>query len=125
MSLQDQFAAEPVLVVDYDDVDVIPGEFERGGYPCGPPTDYENVSLNRLDGLEPDGRPVVSRQLGHIGAGRDLHSLPNRHHASFDRHAVGYDHALGALAVGAEDSLSAAVLVMMAEYPYAVGKQRR
>ena len=124
VGLKDQFAAQTVLVVDDERAHAGLAQFQGRREPCWPSADDQALHLERLDGLH----------LGHgvdIGQDRlpvqrlDPRPRPYGDHAGLDGQAIDHHQALGTLAVGAEDTLGRAVLVVMAEDAHPVGKEGR
>ena len=90
-----------------------------------PAADDQALGVDGLDARAVCQPVVTSGSTGLPVERLDAHAGRDRHHARLHRQAVGDDRALGALAVGAEDPLGRAVLVMMAEDADAVGEERR
>jgi hypothetical protein len=54
-----------------------------------------------------------------------MHTFPNPCHAALDRDAIGYNQALGTLAVGTEYTLRALILNVVPEDANAISEKRR
>ena len=127
VGLQDELAAEAVLVVDEDGRDAAPAELDRGREPGRAAADDQNGDTDGLDRLGRDpgrGPGVDPGQLGQAFHGLHADAGPDELHARLDGNAVGEDETLGALAVGAEDALGRAVLGVVAEDAHAGGEER-
>ena len=113
-----------VLVVDEEDVRRRPcrARSRRRGPPGPPPRIRHSAST-----VSTSWKREVAGGLGERGLAVERldPSRGDRHHAGLHRQAVGDDRALRALAVGAEDPLRRAVLVVVPEDPDAVGEQGR
>ncbi len=124
VGLEDELAAEPVLVVDQQHANAGLGEFDGRRQAGRAAADDEALDVDRFDRVAPklalhvrERREAIERLHVHPGADRD--------HARFHGQAVGDHGALRALAVGAEDALRRAVLGVMAERPHAAREQGR
>ena len=118
MGLQDELAAEPMLVVDKERFDAPLAELDRGRKPGRTAADDQDGDADGLDRvrlLETRGPGVDPGQLRQPLDRLDADPGPDELHAGLDRHPVGQDEALSALAVGAEDPLGGAVLRMVSE----------
>ena len=122
MRLQDELAAETVLVVNQETGDAALAQLDGRGHARGPAADDEHGDFDFLD-FGHWGRRCDLRQLGQDVDRFDPHAFADRLHAGLHRHAVGQDEALRALAVGAKDALRRAILGVVSEDADAVGEE--
>ena len=122
--LQHQLAAEAVLVVDHERPDARAAQLDRRRQSGRPAADDQALAVDRRD-VAQSPAPLDVRQRRLALERGDAHARLDGDHARLHRQAVRHHRALGALAVGAEDPLGRAVLVVVAEHAHAVGEERR
>ena len=120
--LEDELAAQAVLVVDDERADASLAQLDAGSEPGRAAADDQALHVHGLNRVHAR-LPVDVGQGGQPVEGPDVHARADDDHARLDRQAVGDDGALGALAVGAENALRRAVLVMVPERADAAGEK--
>ena len=124
MGLEDQLPTQLVLVVHDQSLDPESGHLQGGGEAGGTTADDENGDLDLLYVLNLRARDCLRETRKAIHAFND-HVAFYGGHTGFDGKAVGQNEALGALPVGAEDTLTCTVLVVVTEDLDPVGHQGR
>ena len=124
MGLQQELAAEAVLVVNDQGFNAPLAQLDRGAQPGRAAADDQGLGLDQLRGVA-DQIFGQFRQTGQPFQTTDVHPGLYLGHAGLDRQPVGQNGALGALAVGAENALGGVVLGMATKSVDAVGEQGR
>ena len=124
VGLQDKFPPDPVLVINDKSIHPQFSQFNGGGETRRPGADDQDVHVGyrTRTGFH---RSIFWREFGDSLDTLNDHSGPQRRHARLDRHSVCNDQTLGALSVGTEETLGAAVFRVMAEDVDVVCKKGR
>ena len=122
VGLQNQFAAQSVLVIHQQHINTDFAEFSSRAQAGWTATDDQALHLDFFD--FPKLRCLLDRKKFRKTLDRfNLHSGFDRLHARLHRQPIRHNHALGALAIRTENALWAFVLGVVSEDVYSVGEQ--
>ena len=122
VGLEDELSTETVFVVDQESRDTEFPHLDRRRETGRAAADDQHRNGDFLDGREA-GRIGNRREDGKTVHGGESLARTDEFHAGFHRKAVGQDETLGALAVGAKNSLRGMILMMIAENAFPVSEK--